>query len=97
MHYRVLLIMIMLKAATIHAQGFKKPVKLPDTVSYHFMQKTSFSKPVKIPQNLLTQKLPFFCRQELLVEKKIKLPLKVRLGSKQDCDYLEQKTTYRQP
>lgn len=40
------------------------------------------------------KKLSFFCRQEIKWEKN-KMPLKVRVGSFNDCNYLERKSLFR--
>ncbi len=45
---------------------------------------------VAIPANYYTQHLSFFCRQERIIEK-YALPLKIRAGSLDDCNRLEQK------
>ena len=45
-----------------------------------------------VPANLSTQNLSFFCRQELRLQKATKLPLYIRLGSKDYVDNLEQKS-----
>ena len=39
--------------------------------------------------------LAFFCRQEIKFEKTTKIPLKFRLGSMQQVDYLEGKNNFR--
>lgn len=44
-----------------------------------------------ISSNFYTQTLGFFCKKELQLEKAIKLPLKFRLGSVQQCDWMEGK------
>ncbi len=44
-----------------------------------------------LSSNYYTQNLGFFCKKELAVEKYFKVPLRVRLGSVQQCDYLEGK------
>ncbi|NII24411.1 hypothetical protein HB364_04945 [Pseudoflavitalea sp. X16] len=44
-----------------------------------------------IGQNFYTQHFGFFCRQELRLEKASGLPLRFRLGSLKDCNYLEGK------
>ena len=44
-----------------------------------------------LPQNFYNQHLGFFCRQEDLIQKKTKLPVYFRLGSKAYVDYLEKK------
>jgi hypothetical protein len=44
-----------------------------------------------ISPSYYTQHFGFFCKKELQFEKKIKIPLKFRLGSVQQCDWLEGK------
>ncbi len=44
-----------------------------------------------IPANFSTCKYGFFCKQELMVEKSIKCPLRIRLGSLEQCNYYEGK------
>ena len=39
-----------------------------------------------------TKTLGFFCKRELLFEKSTRIPLKLRLGSVQYCDWLEGKS-----
>jgi hypothetical protein len=39
----------------------------------------------------------FFCRQEVKLDKKLPVPLRIRLGSIQYCNFLEQKPGYRNP
>ena len=47
-----------------------------------------------IPRDLYTQQLPFFCRQELKMQK-AHVPLTFRLGTMDQCNYLEQKPGYK--
>jgi hypothetical protein len=44
-----------------------------------------------ITQNYYTEHFGFFCKKELAVEKATKIPLRLRLGSLQQCNYLEGK------
>ena len=44
-----------------------------------------------INSNFYTQNFGFFCKKELQIEKIINLPLKFRLGSVQQCDWMEGK------
>ena len=44
-----------------------------------------------ISADFSTCKYGFFCKKELIIEKAIKFPLRIRLGSLQQCDYYEGK------
>jgi len=44
-----------------------------------------------INQDYCTQHFGFFCKKELALEKTIKVSLHIRLGSLQQCNYLERK------
>jgi len=44
-----------------------------------------------ITPDYYTQHFGFFCKQELRVEKTLKIPLRIRMGSLEQCNYLEGK------
>ena len=44
-----------------------------------------------IPQDYYTQHFGIMCKKELAIEKATKIPLRFRLGSLQQCNYLEGK------
>ena len=44
-----------------------------------------------ISQNYYAQHFGFFCKKEIALEKASKIPLRFRLGSLQQCNYLEGK------
>ncbi|MGC4100689.1 hypothetical protein [Ferruginibacter sp.] len=50
-----------------------------------------------ITSNFYTQNFGFFCRKELQLEKATKLPFKFRLGSVQQCDWMEGKPNATAP
>ncbi len=54
----------------------------------------TFQNKQPIAPDLYTQHLPFFCRQELKM-KQAHVPVTFRIGSIDQCNYLEQKPGYR--
>ena len=50
-----------------------------------------FISPKIIPANFSVCDYGFFCRQELKVEKATNIPIRVRLGSLEQCNYYEGK------
>ena len=73
-----------------------------DTTVYSAPAVKLFSAPVintfqnkqVIPIDLYTQHLSFFCRQELKMQQ-AHVPVTFRLGSMDQCNYLEQKPGYK--
>jgi hypothetical protein len=57
------------------------------TQDINLMGQPTFS----IAKDLSVKHLAFFCRQELMVEKSIKVPLRFRVGSLAQCNALEGK------
>lgn len=48
-----------------------------------------------LPKNFATCNDGFFCKQELKLEKKINVPIKFRLGSFEQVNWLEGKSRYK--
>ena len=70
---------------------FNKPVFKP---SNHGIKKDEIflSRPFAIiPQNYYTQHFGIVCKKEWALEKVTKIPFRFRLGSLQQCNYLEGK------
>jgi len=44
-----------------------------------------------LPPDFYAKRLGFFCRQEIKLEKAIKIPFRFRLGSVEQCNWLERK------
>ena len=84
--------------AVISASAQQKQVKYTPSkgFTYSFLN-TTYSKiynnlPVSgLPGNFYSCNLGFFCKEELKVEKAVKIPLKLRLGSVQYVDWMEGK------
>lgn len=53
--------------------------------------KTPVSFAITLPADFYAQQLSFFCKKEWQFEKATKIPFKFRLGSVQQCDWLEGK------
>jgi len=60
------------------------------------LRPVTLTQPVKtaafFPANFYASNLGFFCRQEIYLEKKTKIPLRLRLGNMEYCNYLEGKS-----
>lgn len=52
--------------------------------------KTVLHKPILAP-DFYSKQLSFFCRQEIKMDKVIKIPFRFRLGSVEQCNWLEGK------
>lgn len=63
---------------------FKSATPIAATIS-----KSSFTIQNKVAPNYYTTQTGFFCNQERALEKKIKIPLKFRLGSLSYTEQLE--------
>ncbi len=74
---------------------FKKNI-LIKRVSDSTVKKNNYVSPsMLVSPTFYSCNLAFFCRQELKFEKATKIPLKFRLGSVQQVDYLEGKNNTR--
>ncbi len=68
-------------------------LKSPNKKAYYALQMVASSEVAKqiITPNFYTDRLGYFCKQEIKFEKSTKIPLRFRLGSVVDCDRLEGK------
>jgi len=49
---------------------------------------------IPVPANFYATQLGYFCKKEIKFEKVTKIPFKFRLGSVEQCDWLEGKRSY---
>ena len=70
---------------------FNKTHTAAATINKHSAVVTPVSYSILSP-NYYTQNFGFFCKKELQLEKVTKIPFKFRLGSVQQCDWMEGKT-----
>ena len=71
------------------AQSKEKVVFKP-VISSQIKALPAFSMNI-IPADYYTKNMGFFCKKELSLEKSTKIPLRLRLGSLNYCNYLEGK------
>lgn len=74
-------------------QTFVLHTHMPQTDNVAFLHSKRVLYP--LPDNFYTNHLSFFCKKELQIEKAIKFPVKMRLGSVTYTDRLEGKITAR--
>ena len=74
-------------------ETFQKPGLSFNSVYNSYNKRAlNFSRPFAIiPQNYYIQHFGIMCKKELAIEKATKIPFKFRLGSVQQCNYLEGK------
>ena len=100
--FRTYLIFFTCIAVTTHAQqnvtrcnGPLQPaLALPSVNTFNIPVQTT-TYPQCLSPAFYTQHLSFFCRQELKMEHSLRTPLKIRVGSIDACNYLEQKPGYK--
>ena len=67
-------------------------LRLNEKTNLFFRDSLSFSRKVSvITPDYYSKNLPFFCDKELKMQKKIKIPVKIRVGSVDYVDKLEGK------
>src|SRR6185312_4031730 len=83
--------------SALHAQqGIPKTQPQPALQSINTFNKENKEINLQpLPPAFYTQHLPFFCRQELKMEHTLHTPVKIRVGSIESCNYLEQKPGYQ--
>lgn len=67
---------------------------LKDNSPTGFLKKPPVSKPTYkpfLPGDFYSKQLGFFCKQEIKMDKAIKIPFRFRLGSVEQCNWLEGK------
>ena len=71
----------------------KNKTNPPDSIPFiplHFINNPAKNTET-IPADFSTCNYGFFCKEELKIEKATKLPIRIRLGSLQQCNYYEGK------
>ena len=53
------------------------------------------AKPTMLPQSFYTQTIGYFCKKEIQIEKAVKMPLRIRLGSVAYTDKMENKNSFK--
>jgi len=93
---RILLLhFIAIVAHSVEALGQSHaPVQLSNPIS---MPAPPQSLPWQAPADGATRCFGFFCRQELQADKKLPMPVRFRLGSMQQNDWLESKPNAQKP
>ena len=82
---------------TIHnpaAKTYKYQLSKHLTLAYKINTKDKYflvSTLTVIPQDYYTQNIGIMCKKELAIEKATKIPFRFRIGSLQQCNYLEGK------
>ena len=76
--------------AKTYKYSFSKPLTLSDKINTQ--DKNFLLSPFTvISQDYYTQHFGIMCKKELAIEKATKIPFRFRLGSLQQCNYLEGK------
>ena len=79
-------------AAQLQAQSLQRNINHPSTVMLQSADSTTVKKHVfSMNGDYYVRNLSFVCRQEWKLEKATRLPLRIRVGSLQQCNYLEGK------
>lgn len=82
--------------------------KIPPVPTNYYFPKKQAGKPFQpiatlqsiplnlasVPANFYAQQLGYFCKKEIKFEKATKIPFKFRLGSVEQCDWLEGKEVH---
>ncbi len=91
---RLIVVLLFPGAVRLCAQGIKLQASgkwtMVKTTAAIKKPASQLLRPLQVPANFYTQRLGFFCRQELKMQN-AHIPVTFRLGSMENCNYLEQK------
>jgi hypothetical protein len=89
---------ISLNAQTPYGSGFpyfkpifKQSLKSTSPVAFKPMKEVKRSEFSIIPQNYYSDRMGIICKKEWALERSTRIPFRIRLGSVQQCNYLEGK------
>jgi hypothetical protein len=82
---------LILLLLAINCTGQVKQDSLQSIPSVHLKDSIHFRTAATLPANFYASRLSFFCRTEFFFEKRTKIPLRIRLGGLEYCNWLEGK------
>ncbi len=79
----------------LFAQTDKTGIVIPEKITTFPLKSVSPKINFMIAPNFAATNFGFICKKELQLEKQIKIPLRLRVGSLENCHWMEGKLRYR--